>query len=83
MNDKAEIELLKMKHAHAVADLHRFAACANRETAMGGWIVDWEEAMSFASGTANECEEQIEARMRERRGIGGSSGIDAARKEQP
>jgi len=56
---ESQYALLKMRHARAVAEIVRFAAIANRETAMGGWIANHDELMSAANAEAEECEAAI------------------------
>ena len=58
---QTEYDLLKMRHARAVANIYQYAASANREAALDGWRCDWEGAMREANAEAVECEKAIVA----------------------
>ena len=58
-----EYELLKMRHARAVANIYQYAAQANREAALDGWLFDWSGAMREANIEAVECEKEIERHL--------------------
>jgi hypothetical protein len=54
-----EYELLKMRHARAVANIYQYAASANRESTLDGWRCDWEGAMREANAEAVKVEHEI------------------------
>jgi len=58
-----EYDLLKMRHARAVANIYQCAASANREAALDGWLFDWAGAMREASAEAVACEHEIECHL--------------------
>jgi len=56
---QTEYDLLKMRHARAVANIYQYAAQANREAALDGWLFDWAEAMREAHVEAVRCETEL------------------------
>lgn len=54
-----KLKLLEMRHARAIANIYQYAACANREAALDGWLCNWTEAFRSANAEAEYCEKEI------------------------
>jgi len=52
-------ELLILQLRNAIADKEWVIACANMETARGGWTCDWHEGIQKADASVQYAIEQI------------------------
>ncbi len=58
-----KLDLLKMQHARAVAELNSYVAEANWQLAQGGWRCDWSIGMNQAIAECREIEKTIEENL--------------------
>lgn len=52
-----------MRHARLVAEITMYAARANRETALDGWLCDWGYEMSRTAREAESIEQEIKTAL--------------------
>ena len=58
MKERYNLELLKLRNA--IADKERWVANANRELAMDGWLLDWNELIHRSDDEISEIIKRIE-----------------------
>ena len=65
MNTTHAIDLIKMRHARAVAEIAAFTACASKDIAQyGRWSCDWSIGIGQATTEALRAEEEFDALVR-------------------
>ena len=65
MNTTHAIDLIKMRHARAVAEIAAFTACASKDIAQyGSWSCDWSIGIGQSTTEALRAEEEFDALVR-------------------
>ena len=65
MNTTHAIDLIKMRHARAVAEIAAFTACASKDIAQyGSWSCDWSIGIGQATTEALWAEQEFDALVR-------------------